>query len=231
MEYINMGIKSWAEEDRPREKLLLRGKESLTDAELLAILIGSGSKNETAVALCMRILKDAAENNLDELAKLDIAALRDFKGIGEAKAITIIAALELGRRRRLAQLGPKPAIKSSNDAFEVLQPRLGDLLHEEFWVLFLNRANIVVAAECVSSGGIAGTVADSKIIFKKAITYLASGIIAAHNHPSGNLKPSQADIQLTNKLSETGKLLEIPLLDHLIVTNAGYYSFADEGIL
>ena len=231
MEYKNLGIKSWAEEDRPREKLLLKGKEALTDAELLAILIGSGTTNESAVALCKRILIEGAGNNLDELAKLELNDLMKFKGIGEAKAITIVAALELGRRRRLAQPGIKPQIKSSRDAFELMQPRVGDLPHEEFWVLFLNRANKVTATECISSGGIAGTVADAKIIFKKAITQLASGIIAAHNHPSGNLTPSQADINLTRKLCDTGKLLDIPLLDHLIITSASYYSFADEGMI
>lgn len=230
-EYKKMGIKAWAEEDRPREKLLLKGHGALTDAELLAILIGSGNTNESAVDLCKRILKEAATNDLNELAKLDLHDLMKFKGIGEAKAITIVAALELGRRRRAAEVGVKPQITSSRDVFELLQPRIGDLPHEEFWVLYLNRANRVTFQESISAGGVAGTVADLKIIFKRALNQLASGIIIAHNHPSGNLKPSQADIDLTRKVREGGKTLEISVLDHLIITTSGYFSFADEGLL
>ncbi|OWY24588.1 JAB domain-containing protein [Sphingobacteriales bacterium UPWRP_1] len=229
--YKKMGIKTWAEEDRPREKLLLKGRQALTDAELLAILIGSGNNKESAVDLCKRILKEAATNDLNELAKLDLHDLMKFKGIGEAKAISIIAALELGRRRRAAEAGVKPQITGSRDVFELLQPRIGDLPHEEFWVLYLNRANRVTHQESISAGGVTGTVADIKIIFKKALNQLASGIIIAHNHPSGNLKPSQADIDLTRKVREGGKTLEISVLDHLIITTTGYFSFADEGLL
>ena len=221
-------IKNWAEEDRPREKLQQKGKHTLSEAELLAILIGSGTTNESAVKLCQKILKDV-ENNLNELGKLTIADLMKYKGIGEAKAITIIAALELGRRRQLADVKEKIQIKDSKDAYMNLAPLMADLPNEEFWVLFLNRSNKIVKKEKISIGGIAGTVADSKIIFKKAIDCLASGIIVCHNHPSGNLKPSQADIDLTRNLKEAAKMLDIQLLDHLIITDEGYYSFADEG--
>lgn len=227
------GIKSWAEEDRPREKLLLKGKQALSDAELLAIMIGSGSKDETAVELCRKILRDAANNDLHRLAKLSVADLMAFKGIGEAKAISIVAALELGHRRRLAEVRENLQINSSKSAFDELQPIVGDLPHEEFWVLFLSRANRILARERISSGGVAGTVVDIKILFKKGIQLLASSIILCHNHPSGNLQPSQADKDLTRKAVEAGKLFDMSILDHLIVGESPtkYFSFADEGLL
>jgi DNA repair protein RadC len=221
---------SWAEEDRPREKLLLKGKAALTDAELVAILIGSGTRDLSAVDLSKIILQKAS-NNLNELAKLSIKDLMKIKGIGEAKAISIIAALELGRRRKESEVVLRARISSSRDAYEQIQPYLLDLPHEEFWLLLLNRANEVIKPVQVSQGGVSGTVADPKIIFKFAIECLASAIILVHNHPSGNLKPSEADKELTRRLYNAGKLLEIPVLDHLIFTDGGYLSFADEGML
>lgn len=225
-----LSIKAWAEEDRPREKMLLKGKQSLSEAELLAILIGSGSTEETAVGLAQRILH-SVENNLQELGKSSIAELMKFKGIGQAKAITITAALELGRRRQLSQIRSKPQITSSREAFKVIAPLLMDLPHEEFWILLLNRANRVMAREQVSIGGVSGTVVDAKIIFRKAIEGNACSLILCHNHPSGNLQPSQADIDLTHKLVAAGKNLDILVLDHLIVAETGYYSLADEGVI
>ncbi len=225
-----LSIKSWAEEDRPREKLLLRGKQHLSDAELIAILIGSGSRNESAVELSKRILQKS-ENNLNELGKCSLESLMKFKGIGEAKAITIAAALELGRRRQLSHIKTRPQIRSSKDAFQILAPLVMDLPHEEFWILLLNRANKVIAREQVSIGGVTGTVVDAKIIFRKALSNLACGIILCHNHPSGNLNPSQADLEITRKLKRAGETLEINILDHLIITENGYFSFADEGKL
>jgi DNA repair protein RadC len=223
-------IKSWAEDDRPREKLIAKGPVSLTDAELLAILIGSGSRNESAVDLCKRILASVG-NNLGELAKLSVTDLMKFKGIGDAKAITIVAALELGKRRRLAEATKREAVTCSKDAYDILLPLFEDLKHEEFWVLLLNRANKVVRKEKISTGGVAGTIVDNKIILKLAIETLASGMVLAHNHPSGNLKPSQADVNLTKQIKQAAQLLEVNLVDHLIVTDHGYYSFADEGML
>ncbi|MGB0929477.1 MAG: RadC family protein [Chitinophagales bacterium] len=224
-----LAITSWANEDRPREKMMLKGKQALSDAELLAILIGSGSRQETAVDLCKRIMKDM-DYNLNELGKQSIAYfINNYKGIGEAKAISIVAALELGRRRRASLAKEKKQIKGSNDAFELLHPKIADLPHEEFWVIFMNRGNKIVSTERISIGGVAGTVADVKLIFKRALELTVSGMILAHNHPSGNLRPSQADIQLTKKMVEAGKLLEINVFDHVIVTDMGYYSFADEG--
>ena len=223
-------ILSWAEEDRPREKLLLKGKAALTDAELVAILIGSGTRDLSAVDLSKIILQKAS-NNLNELAKLSIKDLMKIKGIGEAKAISIIAALELGRRRKESEVVLRARISSSRDAYEQIQPYLLDLPHEEFWLLLLNRANEVIKPVQVSQGGVSGTVADPKIIFKFAIECLASAIILVHNHPSGNLKPSAADKERTRRLYNAGKLLEIPVLDHLIFTDGGYLSFADEGML
>lgn len=223
-------IAAWAEEDRPREKMLLKGRHSLSDAELLAILMGSGSVGESAVALAQRILA-SVENNLIELAKCTIQDFQQFKGVGEAKAISIAAALELGRRRQASSLRDRPRISSSQDAYQVIAPLLTDLYHEEFWLLLLNKANEVMARKILSTGGMAGTVADVKMVFKMALDTRAAAIIAVHNHPSGNLSPSQADIQLTKKIQDAGKILDLPLLDHLIVSERGYYSFADEGSL
>lgn len=223
------GIRSWAEDDRPREKLLLKGKAALSDAELIAILIGSGSTNETAVDLSKRILRDL-NNQLSELAKLSVKDLTKFKGIGEAKAISIIAALELGRRRKDSEPKKRVKITDSRSAFDELYPHLGDLNHEEFWVLFLNRANQVIGKQNISKGGVSGTVVDPKVVFKSAVQFPASAIILGHNHPSGNLKPSQADHQLTRKLKEAGKALDIPVLDHLIIGERDYFSFVDESV-
>ncbi len=226
----HFGIKSWAEEDRPREKLLNKGKSNLTDAELLAILIGSGSKNESAVGLSQRILK-SVHDQLNDLGKQSIQQLMQFKGIGEAKAITITAAMELGRRRQLVDIKTKPQIRSSRDAYHILAPLIMDLPHEEFWILLLNRANRVIHRERVSLGGVAGTVVDAKIIFRKALEHLACSMILCHNHPSGNLNPSKADLEITQRLKRAGEVLEINILDHLIITEAGYFSFSDEGKL
>nr|WP_221307412.1 DNA repair protein RadC [Rhabdobacter roseus] len=219
---------SWAEEDRPREKLLLKGKAALTDAELIAILIGSGTVELSAVDVAKMILGSAG-NNLNELARHGVKELTKIKGIGEAKAITIVAALELGRRRKESTMLRRRRIGSSLDAYEEMKPYLLDKPHEEFWILLLNRANEVLRPVQISTGGVAGTVADPKMIFKHALEQLASSIILFHNHPSGNLSPSQADRDLTRKLKEAGRMLDLPVLDHLIFTDSGYYSFADEG--
>jgi len=227
-EFLN--IKNWAAEDRPREKLLLKGTSALSDAELIAILIGTGTASTSAVDLAKNILLSAG-NNLDDLARFTVKDLMKIKGIGEAKAITIISALELGRRRKEISGRDRPKIGRSNDAYELIKGDLMDIPHEEFWLLLLNRANRVIRKQQISLGGVHGTVADPKIIFKVALEDLASGIIVAHNHPSGNLNPSQQDIDLTKKLKEAGKLLEIQLLDHLIVAGRNYYSFADEGLI
>ncbi len=223
-------IKSWAEEDRPREKLLLKGKHVLSDAELIAILISSGNVEETAVELSKRILSKV-ENNLNELGRMTVSDLCQFKGIGEAKAISIIAAMELARRRKKEDSIKKDKVTSSKDAADIFQPLLGDHMHEEFWILFLNRANLVMGKQPVSSGGMSGTVVDPKMIFKAALDNKASSVILCHNHPSGNTKPSEADIKLTKNIVEAGKVLEIPVLDHIIVTQNGFFSFADEGLL
>ncbi|MBN8678348.1 MAG: DNA repair protein RadC [Chitinophagales bacterium] len=230
MKTHSLAISAWAEEDRPREKMLLKGRHALSDAELLAILLGSGSMGESAVGLAQRILS-TVDNNLHELGKRSITELQRFKGIGEAKAITIAASLELGRRRQLSDLRERPRVSTSRDAYLAISTMLNDLHHEEFWLLFLNKANEIFSREQLSIGGSAGTVADVKIAFKMAIDAKASAIIAVHNHPSGNLKPSEADTQLTKKMREAGKILDIPLLDHLIISERGYFSFADEGIL
>jgi DNA repair protein RadC len=224
------GIKSWSPEDRPREKLLLKGKSVLSDAELIAILLGTGTTTLSAVDLAKRILQ-SADNNLHSLANLSVNDLTKIKGIGEAKAISIVAALELGRRRKDVEPHERPKVSASKDAYEIIKADLLDLPHEEFWIMLLNRANRVIKKQQVSQGGVAGTVADPKIIFKIAIEELASGIIVAHNHPSGNLTASHADITLTQKLKDGGKLLEIQVLDHLIIAGHKYFSFADEGLL
>lgn len=229
-EYKNLTIKDWALEDRPREKLLSKGLSSLTDAELIAILIGSGNKNESAVELAKKILK-AVKNNLNELGKLTVEDLMASKGIGEAKAITIIAALELGRRRKRADIMEKKKISGSKDVFEFFQPVLADLPYEEFWILLLNRSNKIIEKFKISQGGISGTVIDVRMILKNAIEKLASSIILCHNHPSGNLQPSEADKKITAKLKDAANIMDMQVLDHLIITDSSFYSFADEGIL
>ena len=226
----NISIKDWADDDRPREKLLIKGKAALSDTELIAILIASGNRDESAVELSKRILQSLG-NNLNSLAKLSVNDLIKFKGIGEAKAISIIASLELGRRRRSADVLEKDKIGGSKDAFQVLQLKLEDLPHEEFWVMLLNRANKVIDIKLIGRGGVSSTVVDSKVIFSFALESLASGIILAHNHPSGNLKPSNSDIRLTKKLVDAGKIMEVPILDHIIVGDNDYFSFADEGLI
>jgi DNA repair protein RadC len=226
----SLKILSLAEEDRPREKLLLKGKAALSDAELLGILLGSGTVNLSAVDLARIILQDVG-NDLNELAKLSVKDLQKHKGIGEAKAITIVSALELGRRRKESEPVKRQRITSSRDVYEIMKPHLLDLPHEEFWVVLLTRSNTVIRTLQISSGGVSGTVADPKIIFKQALDYIASAIILVHNHPSGNLSPSQADKDLTRKLREAGAWLETPVLDHVIFANRHYFSFADEGIL
>lgn len=220
-------IREWAEDDRPREKLLSKGKQSLSDAELIAILMGSGSRNESAVDLAKRILKES-KDNLIELSKLSVKDLTKFKGVGEAKAISIIAALELGKRRRRVEALEKQKISSSKDAFEYLTSIFGDSHYETFYILLLNRANKVIKEVQISEGGISGTVADPKKIFKIALENNASSIILCHNHPSGNIQPSEADIQLTKKLKKSGEVLDLPVIDHIILGEENYYSFADE---
>lgn len=223
-------ILNWAVEDRPREKLLFKGRTALSDAELVAILIGSGTADLSAVELSKKILLHAG-NDLNELAKLTVKDLTYFKGIGQAKAISIVSALELGRRRKKTEIKSRLKINKARDAYEAIAPELLDQPVEQFWVIMLNRSNHIIKKRLISQGGVSGTVADPKIIFKSALEDLASGVILVHNHPSGNLKPSQADIQLTKKLVDAGSLLEIPVLDHIIFADAGFYSFADEGRL
>jgi DNA repair protein RadC len=229
METTNFSIKQWSEDDKPREKLMLKGKSVLSDAELIAILIGSGSRNESAVDLSKRILA-SVDNNLNTLGKLTIAQLMNFKGIGEAKAISIIAAMELGRRRRSEEVVELAKITSSKAVFEVMQPIIGELTHEEFWVLYLNNSNKILFKAQLSKGGITGTIVDARIVFKIALEQNATSIILSHNHPSGKLQPSEADIQITQKIKNAGQQLEIPVLDHIIITEHGYYSFVDEGV-
>ncbi len=230
MQEHKYSIKQWAKDDRPREKLLLNGAENLSNSELLAILIHNGSKEKTAVDLAKEILK-LGKDNLGELGKLSIKELMKIKGIGEAKAITIAAALELGRRRESAAPLEKSIVKSSSDIARYLQIKLKDYRHEVFAVLFLNRANKINHFEIVSEGGITGTVADPRVILRKALEQDAVNIILCHNHPSGSLKPSRADEQLTTKIKEAARFLDIAVMDHLIVSEDGYYSFADEGLL
>ncbi len=227
---MSLKIKDWALEDRPREKLLYKGISSLSDAELLAILIGSGSIDKSAVDLAREIL-NIASNNLNQLGKLDLHDLVKFKGIGTAKAINIMSALELGRRRKSAEIIESAKIRSSNDVYTIFNPLLADLSHEEFWLLYLNRSNKILSRHKLSQGGISGTITDVRLIIKKAIELLASSIIICHNHPSGNLEPSEADNRITQKIKESAGYFDISLLDHIIVTDKGYYSYADNGII
>lgn len=226
----SMSIKSWAEDDRPREKLMLKGKIALSDAELIAILIGSGSRNESAVDLSKRILS-SIDNNLNKLGKLSISDLQKFKGIGDAKAISIITALELGRRRRIEDALELPEIKSSKAIFNMMQPLIGELQHEEFWIVYLNNSNKVLHKEQLSKGGLTGTLVDVRMVFKKGIELFSTSIILCHNHPSGKLQPSQADKSITSKLKLAGETLDIKVLDHIIITENAYFSFADENLI
>jgi DNA repair protein RadC len=225
-----ISIKAWAEEDRPREKLSGQGRRALTDAELIAILIGSGSRDESAVELSKRILHHY-DNDLNKLGKAGISELSKFKGIGEAKAISIIAALEIGRRRGDTEIKVLDEVKSSRDGYNIMRRHLMDLNHEEFWIMLIGRSSKVLAKELVSKGGLSGTVADPKIIFHMALQHQASALIMVHNHPSGNLKPSREDLVLTKKIADAGRMLDINVLDHLIITDSGYFSFGDEGLL
>jgi len=229
-EYKRLTIKDWAVEDRPREKMLQKGIGSLSDAELIAILLRSGNSDETAVTVAQRLLT-LAHNNLNELGKFTLHQITKIKGIGEAKGITVLAALELGRRRKGVEVLIRERITSSNDVVEIFQPMLSDLPHEEFWALLLNKANKVIDKVRVSQGGVAGTVVDVRIIVKAAVEKLASSIIIAHNHPSGNPKPSDKDLSITKKLKDAANLFDIALLDHLIITDNECYSFADNGNL
>lgn len=223
-------ITNWSEDDKPREKLMLKGKSVLSDAELIAILIGSGSRNESAVALSKRILA-SVDSNLNALGKLSLAQLTQFKGIGEAKAIAIIAALELGRRRRAEEATELTKVTSSKIIFEIMQPVIGELPHEEFWVIYLNNSNKVIYKSQLSKGGITGTLVDVRLVYKLALEMGATALILCHNHPSGTLVPSDADKHITKKVKTAGESLEIKVLDHLIVTERSYFSFADEGLM
>ena len=223
-------IKSWAEADRPREKFLIKGRSSLSDAELLAILIGSGNRNESAVELGRRIL-DAAGNDLHRLGRYSVADLMKFHGMGEARSLSILAALELGRRRAQTEPAEMKQIVSSAAAAALLRAELADLNIEEFWIVCLNRANKVLGKYRVSSGGMTGTVADAKVIFRIALENQAVSILLFHNHPSGNLKPSEADIKLTRRLKQAGEAIEIAVLDHIIIASGGFFSLADENLL
>ncbi|MRI02352.1 DNA repair protein RadC [Kriegella sp. EG-1] len=226
----SFSIKNWSDDDKPREKLVQKGRSVLSDAELIAILIGSGSRNESAVELSKRILA-SVNNNLNELGKLSPKQLMKFKGIGEAKAVAITAALEIGRRRRGEEVLELSKITSSKDAFEILRPILGELEHEEFWILYLNNANKVLHQSQLSKGGLTGTLVDVRIVMKKALELGAVALILSHNHPSGTLKPSKADKTVTQKLQAAARALDIKVLDHLIVTQKTYLSFADDGLL
>lgn len=230
MANTNLTIKDWAEDDRPREKLRDNGPRQLSNAELLAILLGSGTKTETAVDVAKRVLS-ISKNDLKELGKKSLSDFMQVKGIGQARAITIMAALELGRRRSSEKGDDSDKITDAMDVASIFMPLLGDLTYEEFWVLLLNRSNKVIEKQKIGQGGLSATVVDSRLIAKLAISSLASGVIAIHNHPSGNLQPSQSDIQITNKLRDALSLFEINLIDHIIVSNDSYYSFAEEELL
>ena len=223
-------IKAWAEEDRPREKMLAKGKEALSDAELVAILLGSGNSEETAVDLARHVLKDVGDN-LINLSKLSIKELMAYRGIGEAKAVTIAAALELGRRRRFAETASTRSIRNSRDVFENFYLKMSDLTHEQFWIMMLNHANNIIKIEQIGVGGLSSTIADPKKIFKAAIENQASAVMLCHNHPSGNLEPSNNDRKLTQNIVNGAKYFDIKILDHIIIGINNYYSFADSGEL
>lgn len=227
---VSFSIKNWADDDKPREKLVQKGSFVLSDAELIAILIGSGNRDESAVELSKRILASVG-HNLNELGKLSVNQLKKFKGIGEAKAVTIAAALEMGRRRRGEEAQKVTKVSASKDVFELLYPLMGELQHEEFWIVYLNNSNKVIHKSQLSKGGITGTLVDVRLVLKQALDLGAVGIILAHNHPSGTLKPSVADKQITQKLKKAVEALDIKILDHLILAQHHYFSFADQGIL
>jgi len=229
-EYEKLSIKQWAVEDRPREKLLSKGIRSLSDAELIAILIGSGTREASAVDLAKHILSSTG-NNLNDLSRLSVHDLKKFKGIGEARAIAIVAAMELGRRRKLEEVRRKKQITTSRDVFDFFHPFIGDLSHEEFWVLYLSRSNRILASKQTSRGGIAGTVIDIRLILKDALENTASSLIICHNHPSGTLQPSEADKEITRKIARAAEIMDLRLLDHIIIGDGSYFSFADEDLL
>jgi DNA repair protein RadC len=229
-DYSNLRIRNWALEDRPREKMMLKGIQSLSESELLALLIGSGTRKASAVELARQILS-LAGNNLDKLGKFAVSDLKKLNGIGQARAITIVAALELGRRRNLSDLPDEMKISGSRDVFILMGPVLSDLPHEEFWILLLNRSNKVIDRKKISQGGITGTVTDIRMILKLAIDQLATSLILCHNHPSGNLQPSEADLSITRRIKESAALMDISLLDHLIIAGKSYFSLADETMM
>ncbi|MDH6253598.1 DNA repair protein RadC [Chryseobacterium sp. H1D6B] len=225
-----MSIKFLAEDDRPREKFLLKGKKSLSDSELLAIIMSSGNKDETALELARRILA-SVDNNWQQLSMLTAKDLMKFKGVGEVKAISIAAALEIGKRRAMQEIPEKYVISNSNDAYQIVKNSLSDLRTEEFWAVFLNQSNKVIHVSQLTQGGISQSIVDVRILFKTALEHFSTGIIIAHNHPSGSLKASREDISVTQKIKEAGEVLSIQLLDHLIITQNSYFSFSDEGLL
>lgn len=226
----HLPIRSWAADEKPREKLFQKGASALSNAELIAILLRVGTKDESALSISKRVLKGYG-GRLADFGKASVRDLKGFHGVGDAKAVTLAASMELGRRRREEKGGAKPRIHSSEDVHELMRGKLEDLPHEEFWVLFLNRANRLIARHLIGRGGISGTVADTRLIFKLAFQDLASSMILCHNHPSGALEPSKADRSLTRKLKEAGELMDVPVLDHLIIAEGDRYSFADEGSL
>jgi len=230
MDVKKLTIKEWAVDDRPREKMIQKGTAALSNAELIAILLGNGTIEDTAVGLAQKLLQKA-NNNLNELARFDFRSLCKIKGIGEAKAVRLLAALELGKRRNIEPLVERKKITCSNDVAEIFIPLLRDLPHEEFWIVLLNRANLIIDTYRISQGGISGTVTDVRLILKAALDRMATQLILCHNHPSGNLQPSKEDINITHKIYEAGKLLDVQLLDHIIVSATGYYSLADNGLL
>ncbi|MEI6456046.1 MAG: DNA repair protein RadC [bacterium] len=230
MEYheTRMPIRNWAEDDRPREKFLLKGRHALSDTELLAILIGSGNRNDSAVDLAKKIL-ESHKNNLQELSKAGISELIKIRGIGQARAIVILAALELGRRREASEVIVRQKITRSREAYEIFRSAMENRPYEEFWIILLNKANRLIRQSCISEGGVSGTVVDPKKIFKIALDHRASSIILGHNHPSGEVKPSEADDRITKKISEAGQLVDVTVLDHLIIGEDLYYSYTDDG--
>lgn len=230
MQNNNLTIKKWALEDRPREKLLIKGKNNLSNAELIAILLGSGTRSQSALDLARKVLQDSS-NSLNELAQLGVKDLKQFKGIGEAKAVAIVSALELGRRRKPDDRRLKPRLMTSNETYDFMKAELQDLKHEEFWVVLLRRNHEVINKYRVSSGGVSGTLVDPKLIFKRAVDELAAAVILIHNHPSGNKRPSESDVRLTRKIQSAGKLLDVSVIDHLIFANEGFYSFSDEKMM
>ena len=230
MEYPNFKIRDLAVEDRPREKCLRQGLGGLSNTELLAILIGTGTRNLSALDLA-RVVLQKADNDLHQLGKMSLAELEKIHGIGEAKAIRIQACFELARRRKASLPAVRPKVRCSQDAFKLLEGNLTDLQHEEFWILLLNRSNQLIEPVRISQGGISGTVTDVRLILNAAVEKLASAMILVHNHPSGNLSPSEADIKITKKVKDAAQILDLSVLDHLILSDQGYMSMADDNLM